>query len=296
MPDADLRPLLDSWEIHLRAERKSPGTIRVYLTGVKQYLAFCERTGHPLAIARDAARLFVVDLLDRGLEASTAAVRLQALCQFSGWLLEEEEIDSNPLLGLKPPRPDEKVTPRLTEEQCADLIKACKGATFRDRRDEAIVRYMLEAIVRAGEVVGQSTADFDLARGMSRVFGKGRRERLVPFSPQTARAIDRYLRVRRAHRLADTPAMWLGDRGTTFSYAGLWGTLKWRAQLAGIADFHPHLTRHTAAQRWRAAGGSEEGLMAIGGWRDRATMARYTVATSVDRAVEEARGLNLGDL
>ena len=51
--------------------------------------------------------------------------------------------------------------------------------------------------------------------------GKGGKGRVVPFGPQTARALDRYLRLRRAHRLAGTPALWLGERGRGFSYYGL---------------------------------------------------------------------------
>lgn len=295
MPDADLRPLLDSWRVHLRAEHKSPRTIKSYTTGVTQYLEWCEREGLPPTIARDTVNAWIADILDQW-EPTTAAARQLAVRLFSAWLADEGEIPADLLLGLKAPSFDEKITPRLSEDQCAALIAACKGTDFRDRRDEAIVRYMLEAIVRAGEVVGQTTKDYDLVAGVSRVLGKGRKERIVPFGPQTARAIDRYLRLRRTHKLAATPAMWLGDRGTGFGYQGLYSTLKWRAQVAGIADFHPHMTRHTAAQRWRQAGGSEEGLMAIGGWKDRATMARYTRATTVQRAVDEARGLNLGDL
>lgn len=295
MPAVDLWALLESWRVHLRAERKSRQTIKSYTTGVTQYLEYCEREELPVAIARDVLVAFTADLLDHR-EATTAVARQLAVRQFSRWLVEEKELPEDVLLGLRAPSFDEKITPRLTDEQCTALIKACRGTDFRDRRDEAIVRFMLEAIVRAGEVIGQAPDDFDLGRGVARVVGKGRRERLVPFSPQTARAIDRYQRLRRTHRLAETPRMWLGERGTGFGYQGLYSTLKWRAELAGIADFHPHLTRHTAAQRWRAAGGSEEGLMAVGGWKDRATMARYTRATTAARALDEARGLNLGEL
>jgi hypothetical protein len=49
--------------------------------------------------------------------------------------------------------------------------------------------------------------------------------RLVSFGPQTARALDRYLRLRRQHRLADTPALWLGDRGRGFGYDAMHFTL-----------------------------------------------------------------------
>jgi len=118
----------------------------------------------------------------------------------------------------------------------------------------------------------------------------------VPFGSQTARAIDRYMRLRRTHRLANSPDLWLGDRGKPFRYDGLHKTLAMRAQKAGIANFRPHRLRHTAAHRWLAAGGSEGGLMAVAGWTRPDMLLRYTKAQASARAAEEARRLNLGDL
>jgi integrase/recombinase XerD len=54
--------------------------------------------------------------------------------------------------------------------------------------------------------------------------------------------------------------------------------------------------RHTAAARWLYAGGSEQGLMSMAGWTDRSMLDRYTRATASERAMDEARGLALGDL
>lgn len=152
--------------------------------------------------------------------------------------------------------------------KCWALVKACSGKEMRDRRDEALVRLMVETGMRAGEVLALQIDDVDLARGMVRVVrGKGGKGRVAPFGPHTARALDRYTRMRRTHRLADTPQLWLGDRGKSLVYFGLRNTLQYRAEMAGIKGFHLHLLRHTAASRWLAAGGSEGGLMAVAGWR-----------------------------
>lgn len=293
----DLRSLLDSWELHLRAERKSPQTVSSYLTGVRLFLAWCDAQRVPAVLNRATVNGFVSQLLDGGAEASTARSRQLAVRRFSAWLVEEGECGTDALLGLKPPKLDVKVTPVLTDEQLRALIKACAGREFRDRRDEAIVRLMVETGLRAGEVIGIETADLDLSMGVVVVRrGKGGKGRSVPFGSQTARAIDRYTRLRRAHRLAESPSLWLGDRGKSLAYYGLHAALTYRADLAGIPGFHPHVLRHTAASRWLAAGGSEGGLMAVAGWTRRDMIDRYTRATAADRAVVEARGLNLGDL
>lgn len=293
----DLAALLPSWELALRAERKSPQTIKSYGDGVRAFLRWCEEHHHSPALDRDLMKGFVADLLEAGAEPSTARARQLGVRRFSAWLVEEGEIDDDPLLGLKAPKLDAKVTESLTEDELRRLIKACGGKEFRDRRDEAIVRLMAETGMRAGEVTGLTVADVDLNRGLVTVRrGKGGKGRIAPFGDQAGRSIDRYLRQRRTHRLADTEALWLGDRGKGLNYYGLHAALKYRAELAGLTKFHPHLLRHTAASRWLAAGGSEGGLMAVAGWSTRDMIDRYTRATAADRAAAEARGLGLGDL
>ena len=296
MRRADVEVLLDSWVIHLRAERKSGNTIKAYTKGVVQFLDWCEANNRPPELNRRAVGAWIADLLDAGAEGSTARSRQLSIRRFSAWLADEDEIDRDELLGLKPPKLDVKVTDSLTDDQCRALLKACQGRTLRDRRDEAIVRLMIETGARCNEVIQQTLADVRVSDGVAVIRrGKGGKGRTVYFGPSTGRAIDRYLRLRRGHKLADTPRLWLGENSCSFAYGGLWDTLKKRAQAAGIEGFHPHLLRHTAAARWLDAGGSEGGLMAMAGWARRDMIDRYTKATSERRAADEARRLGLGD-
>ena len=296
-PGPDLAALLPSWELHLRAERKTPPTVKTYGDGVRRFLAFCAADNRPAVLDRPTATAFVVALLDDGAEPATARSRQLALRRFSSWLTEEGELDTDPLLGLKPPKLDVKVVQPLTDDQLRALIKSCAGPTMRDRRDEALVRLMLETGLRAGEVVSLTLPDLDLPAGTVLVRrGKGGRGRVVPIGPQATRALDRYVRIRRTHRLADSDALWVGDRGKGFRYDGLHAALTARAAAAGIQGFHPHLLRHTAAHRWLAAGGSEGGLMAVAGWTRPDMLLRYTRAMASERAATEARSLHLGDL
>lgn len=297
VPSVDLAELLDSWTLSLRAERKSDKTVKLYSEGVRKFLRWCEHTATRPELTKLIVQTFVVALLDEGAEPATARSRQLSLKRFSAWLAAEGEIEADEIAGLRPPRVDVKVADPLTEPELRALIKACQGKAMRDRRDEAIVRLMLETGMRAGEVADLALADVDLARGIALVRrGKGGKGRVVPFGPQTAAAIDRYQRLRRVHLLADTSGLWLGDRGKTFSYGALHRSLGYRASVAGIDRFHPHLLRHTAASRWLAAGGSEGGLMAIAGWATREMLDRYVAATASERAAAEARGLNLGEL
>lgn len=293
----EFQALQDSWALHLRAERKSAQTVKTYTDGLKRFIVWCQQTGTAPDLTRPVVNAFVADLIDEGVEAATARSRQLSLRRFSAWLAEEGEIDDDLLLGLKPPKLDSKIVPELTEDQLKALIKACAGKDFWERRDEAIIRLMIETGARAGEVINMEVGDVDLAAGTVIVRrGKGGKGRRCPVGPQTCRAVDRYLRLRRAHRLAGTTPLWLGDRGKTLGYSGLYDSLVRRAALAGIEDFHPHVLRHTGAGRWLGKGGSEGGLMAVFGWSRRDMIDRYTRATAEKRAMDEARDLGLGDL
>jgi integrase/recombinase XerD len=293
----DLAALLPSWELHLRAERKSPETVKLYVGGVRHFLTWCTSTGQSKSLDRATVTAFVAGLLDSGKEATTARAYQLSLRRFAAWLVEEGELPADPLAGLRPPKLDEKVTPVLSGDQLKALLRACDGKALRDRRDEALVRLLVETGLRAGEALALTVEDVDAGAGVVVIRrGKGGRGRLAPFGPQTARALDRYLRLRRGHRLAATAPLWLGDNGKGLSYNVLYRALGRRAELAGIKGFHPHVLRHTFAHRWKAARGSEEGLMAVAGWRSRTMLARYGASVAAERAADEARGLGLGDL
>ena len=301
---SDLRLLATSWALSLRADRKSPQTLKVYGDGLRFYLHWCEaQSVDPLT--RASLRSWVACLLDDGAAASTARSRQLAVRRFAAWLAEEGELPTDPFLGIKAPKLDHRVIEPLTDDQLRALLKACQPPprstpleALRHRRDEAIVRLMLETGARAGEVAVMALADVDLIAGTAIIRrGKGGKGRVVPVGPHAAAAIDRYVRLRRHHRLgATSPALWLGDRGKEFSYDALHKSLGERARVAGIVGFHPHRMRHTAAHRWLAAGGSEGGLMAVAGWTRPEMLMRYTKAQASSRAATEARGLNLGEL
>jgi integrase/recombinase XerD len=292
-----LAELLPSWLVALKAANKAPKTVKLYAEGVTVFLAWCERTGTPAQLNKPAVGAFIASLLSAGQSANTARARQMALKRFSAWLAPEGEIDVDLLAGMPQPRLDTKVTDPLSEFELRGLIRVCGGPKFADRRDEAIVRLMAETGLRAGECANLALADIDVVRGTALVRkGKGGRGRIVPYGPQTATAVDRYIRARRAHPRASSAALWLGENGNAFAYTALYRALVRRAEQAGLDCFHPHLLRHTFASRWLANQGSEGGLMAVAGWRKREMLDRYTQATAAERAAEEARRLHLGDI
>ena len=119
---------------------------------------------------------------------------------------------------------------------------------------------------------------------------------MIAIGQATTEAVLVHLDERERHPLAHGSDLWLGNRGKRFGREGLSRSLRRRARRAGVQDFRPHRLRHTAAHRRLVEGGSEPGLMAIAGWTRPDMLIRYTRARDSERAADEARRLDLGDL
>ena len=287
-----------SFARHRRAENMSPHTLTAYSAAATQLRDFLQSRGAataPADIRREAVQDFIDHVRDTR-SAATAATRYWGLRAFFAWLVDEGELDRSPLDRVKPPAIEERPPDVLSDEDVVALLRACGGRTFEDRRDAALIRFMLDAGVRVGELAGMTVDRLDLDDGRTRVMGKGRRERDVYFGPKTARDLDRYLRLRVAHRYVDLQALWLGLKGA-LTTSGVGQLLKQRAAQAGLdpTRIHAHLFRHTFAHAWKAAGGSEEDLMTLGGWRSSTVMRRYGASAASVRAREAHRRLAPGD-
>jgi site-specific recombinase XerD len=174
---------------------------------------------------------------------------------------------------------------------------------FEDARDHAIIRMLTEG-VRRTELVQLQTNDLPvdvIAQPFVRVVPlKGARAsvegRIVPLAPATARALVAYLRARRGHRLAASPALWLGTRNRgALGGSGLYRMLIRRAGEAGYSpDVSPHKFRHTFANDWLEGGGAEGDLMRLMGWEDRSMLDLYAKDMQVQRAIQAKR--RRGDL
>lgn len=292
MPTADeFQQLRDSWVLTLRAQNKAKGSVNTYSKGLLAYTKWCLRRGEDPALTGAHVKAFLADLLDGGGKPTTAGNYLTALRLFAAWCVAEEELPSSDLDSVSYPKVGKYYRPPLEPAELEGLLGTCDNS-FMGRRDEAILRFMVDTGGRSNEVTGMRLPDLWVPKGRVLFRGKGDKERLAAFSPETALSLDRYLRARRRQQLAaTTDRVWLPGHGRTFGYDGLWEMVKRRAAQAGVEDVHPHRFRRTMADNWLSAGGSVDGLMAIAGWESMEMVKLYAGARANVRALEEHQRL-----
>jgi site-specific recombinase XerD len=277
--------------------------VRTYEEAIRRFAEFLADQGMPAgveAIKREHVEAFIEHLTENFTPA-TAANRYRSLQAFFKWAAGDGElIRQSPMERMAPPKIPQQDVPVLKDDDLRKLLAACHGQDFEERRDMAVLRFMLDTGCRIGEVLGLRISkdaeenDLDMENETARVFGKGRRWRVVSFGAKTGQALDRYLRLRKQHSNADSPALWLGRRGA-LTDQGLRLLIRRRGDQAGLGRIWPHMTRHSAAHNWLAAGMSEGDAMKLMGWTDPAMAKRYAASTATERALATHKKLRLGD-
>jgi integrase/recombinase XerD len=282
-----------SFRLHLAAENKAAGTIRIYTDAAcwfaaSHLLTETDKTRWEEVGAADVRR-WVAWLLGRYSEAY-AYQQYRSLQQLFRWLAIEENLPS-PMAKLRPPKVTGKPVPFFTSVELSKLGRCCRGNSFGDRRDAAVLAVFLATGIRVSELAalrycrdGHGRGDVDLQAREITVRGKGGRDRIVKISHEAARRLDRYLRARSGHELAYRPELWLGvnNRGP-LDRSGIYQLVVRRGEECGV-ELWPRRFRHHFAHTWLERGGAEGDLMELNGWVSPQMLTRYGASARGARA------------
>src|SRR5580692_10227026 len=175
--------MICSFELHLRAEKKSPKTIRTYIEAA-QWLAAEHLIPNGIKFWTDVTarhvQEWIVTLLGRYSD-SYANNQFRALQQFFKWYATEDldEPRPNPMANLKPPKIGDKLVPVFTGNELTAMLATCKGGGFQNRRDYAVISMFKDAGIRLSELAGLGLDDVSPRDREAVVTCKGDKQRTI---------------------------------------------------------------------------------------------------------------------
>ncbi len=216
-------------------------------------------------------------------KATTANRRLPVFKRSFRWALRERLIVSDPTLKLQAARQALRVPKTLTEPQVEALLAAPDTSVALGVRDRTMLELMYASGLRVSELVTLKVFNVSLTENVLRVFGKGNKERLVPFGEVASVWLQQYLVAARPELLAgkQTDDLFVTHRGvkigTAMSRVMFWKIVKKHAASAGItAPLSPHTLRHAFATHLLNHGADLRAVQMLLGHADISTTTIYT--------------------
>ncbi|UTT62102.1 site-specific tyrosine recombinase XerD [Microcella humidisoli] len=307
---------VDRYLRHIALERgRSVNTVAAYRRDLARYLDHLAARGieEVQAIGEADVAAFVAAVREpgpsvegeraTGVSASSAARMLSSVRGWHRFLAEEGIVDRDVAAQQRPPKQPKRLPKAITIDEVERLLDACAGDDPIALRDRALLELLYATGARVSEAVDLAVDDVMSGDGAAagdtasvrvgdavRLFGKGRKQRIVPLGRFAREALEAYLvraRPMLATQGAATPALFLGARGARLSRQSVWLIIRDAAARASLtADLSPHTLRHSFATHLLEGGADVRVVQELLGHASVATTQLYTLVTA--DAVREA--------
>ncbi len=294
----DFEDAIMAFERHLRSERgRSEHTVRAYLGDLHQlreHLAG-ERQVELESVTLADLRGWLGAQSEAQVARSTLGRRSASIRTFFRWAAQTGRVGHDPSLRLAAPRKHRVLPPVLARRDASALLEVAAMSSDDDDpigiRNAAILEVLYATGIRVGELVSLDVDDLDLIQQVAVVFGKGAKERTVPFGRPAAQAVRRWLDVGRPLVAvpASGPALFLGRRGARVDPRQVRSVVHdLLRSVPDAPDLGPHGLRHSAATHMVEGGADLRMVQELLGHRSLATTQLYT-HVSIERLKESYR-------
>ena len=274
---------------YLEKERRfSLHTVESYKEDVSFFVGFLsdnKKSVNEVDVA--LIRGYLLELTNSGLSKSTIKRNIAALKHFYKFLFLRNYISNEPFELITSPKQEEKLPDFLSDDEIVQLLEANRRRTDElSSRDQAILELMFASGLRASEVVNLTLQSLYLRERIIRVFGKGKKERIVPFTNSCRECLEEYLNVTR-RKLLDKNVnrskenhVFLNSRGEKLTNRGLEYIMEEIEKKTGCyMKLHPHKLRHSFATSLLSKGADLRTIQEFMGHESIGTTQVYTHVT-----------------
>jgi len=284
---------IDTYLRYLEHERNySAHTLVAYREDLEQFEAFLRRHGKGKQTYSDVdhalIRRFLGDLLENGYGRKSVVRKLASLRSFFRFLVKRGLLRHNPAKSIVTPKVPKTLPVFLEESSVAKMMDLPDTTTIAGLRDAAILELLYSTGIRVSELVGLNVRDVDWSNETIKVYGKGGKERIVPFGKPARVALQRYIERRNECMTPATPArdrdaLFFASRGKRiYPEAVYLIAVKYISRVAELQKKSPHVLRHTFATHLLNRGADLRAVKELLGHESLSTTQIYT-HVSVER-------------
>ena len=222
----------------LDSRGRSKNTVTNYRVDLEQFREYLLRQGilDVSGIDSQSVRVYLSNIIGFGIAKSSAARKLSAVRGFIRWLSSRNMLDYGVAAGLKGPKLPSSLPRALSFEDTEKLLVEGPENGKHYHRDRLILELLYGSGLRVSELIDLNWENIEIDQRMIRVFGKGSKERLVPFGPGVKKLLEDWrilskngtggpvfesekgaerLTVRTVHRLVQRAALRVGIYGVS---------------------------------------------------------------------------------
>ncbi|NOY05927.1 MAG: tyrosine recombinase XerC [Chlorobi bacterium] len=283
-----MKALLSTYLSYLEVKRNvSEHTLDAYGRDIRQFILFLEewaQTDAPDITAVDPGtiRFYLGWLVESGLSRKSIGRKLAAVRSFFKFCHREGYIQTNPAATIHPPKQEKKLPTFVEVNEIERVMVLPDTSTFTGARDRAILELLYGAGIRLRELTNLDVRDLQLDENTVRIFGKGRKERIVPCGSKAVDAIRNYLEkrneaFRNGGKRADREALFLSRRGGRISPRRVQNIVQsYLAKASAREHLSPHVLRHSFATHMLNSGADLRAVKELLGHANLSTTQIYT--------------------
>jgi|TARA_B100000530_G_scaffold235825_1_gene153101 integrase/recombinase XerD len=267
-----LRSFLDSLYIE---KGLSKNTVSSYKNDISSFSSWCDKEHlDRLKITDLNLNNYISNLFSIGLKSSSINRKISSIKHFYLFLLKKKVIKNSPADEITTPKQEKYLPTSMSEDEVESLLGSPKSSIKIERRDKAMIEILYATGMRISELVNLKLTDIDFNRSVLKVFGKGSKERLVPYGEKAAEALRIYLEDRKK---LDSKDVFLSNRGTRITRGAFWQRIKIYIKRENLkSSISPHTLRHAFATHLLNRGADLRSVQILLGHSDLSTTQIYT--------------------
>ena len=253
----------------------SNNTIKAYEADISSFFQWLDYEDLKYKnLQEDHINQYISFLFQRKMRSSSVNRKISSIKSFYIFLVKRNFVKNSPLNDLVTPKQEKYLPESMSEAEVDKLLNSPDVSNKIENRDKAMIEMLYATGMRISELVNLKMTDVDMKRCVVKVFGKGSKERLVPFGETALDSLRSYLNEREQ---SSSKEIFLSNRGKKMTRVAFWQRVKVYLIRENLKNsISPHTLRHAFATHLLNRGADLRSVQLLLGHSDLSTTQIYT--------------------